>query len=36
MQARGWFVARFTGSDIHRDALACAIEALELAQSRSN
>lgn len=34
MQARGWLVARFTGTDIHRDALACATEALELAQAR--
>ena len=30
MQSRGWLVARFAGSDIHRDAVACAVEVVDL------
>lgn len=32
LQAAGWIVCRFTGSEIHRDAAACAVEALRFLQ----
>ena len=35
IQAQGWYVARFTGADIYRDAEACALEAMSFVRARN-